>query len=70
MNPIENLWVLLKMELHKQYSDTATLHGPHTIRQKLKKRLMEVWWDIGEEVLDRLIDNISSRVQALIEADG
>ena len=31
---------------------------------------MEVWWDIGEEVLDRLIDNMSSRVQALIEANG
>ena len=59
------------MELHKRYLDTATLRGPsHTIRQKLRERLMEVWWDIGEEVLDRLIDNMPSRVQALIEADG
>ena len=70
MNPIENLWALLKMELHKRYLDTATLRGPpHTIRQKLRERLMEVWWDIGEEVLDRLIDSMPSRVQALIESD-
>ena len=43
MNSIENLWALLKMELHKRYLDTTTLHGPpHTIRQKLRERLMEV----------------------------
>ena len=71
MNPIKNLWALLKMELHKRYPDTATLRGPsYTIQQKLRERLMEVRWDIGEEVLDHLIDSMPSRVQALIEADG
>ena len=71
MNPIKNLWALLKIELYKRYPDTATLRGPpYTIQLKLKERLMEVWWDIGEEVLDRLIDSMLSRVQALIEADG
>ena len=71
INPIENLWALIKIKLHKRYPDTTTLHGPlHTIQQKLRERLMEVWWDIGEEVLDHLIDSMPSRVQALIEADG
>ena len=71
MNPIENLWALLKMELHKRYPDTATFRGPpHTIQQKFRERLMEVWWDIGEAVLDRLIDSMPNRVQALIEVDG
>ena len=71
MNPIENLYVLLKMELHKRYLDTLTLHGPpHRIGQKLSERFIEVWWDIGEEVLGCLIDSVLSRVQVLIETDG
>ena|SRR5579871_5147598 len=34
MNLIENLWTYLKLELHQQYPDTATLYGsPQYIRQ-------------------------------------
>jgi transposase len=33
MNLIENLWAHLKVKLHRQYPDTATLRGPpHYIR--------------------------------------
>jgi hypothetical protein len=71
MNLIENLWAHLKMELHRRYPDTTTLRGPpHVIRRVLRDRLMEVWWEIGEEVLDCLIDSMPRRVQALIDADG
>jgi transposase len=71
MNPIENLWAHLKRELHHQFPDTKTLRGPpHIIRRVLRDRLMEVWWEIEEKVLDRLIDSMPHRVQALIDADG
>ena len=71
MNLIENLWAHLKTELHKQYPDTLTLQGlPHTIRTALCDRLNKVWWEIGEEVLDRLVDSMPRRVQALIDAKG
>jgi len=71
MNLIENLWAHLKLELHRRYPDTATLRGsPQYIRQRITERLQEVWWSIGEEVLDSLIDSMSHRVQALIEARG
>ena len=71
MNLIENLWAHLKLELHRRYPDTATLRGsPQYIRQRITERAQEVWWSIGEEVLDRLIDSMPHRVQALIDARG
>ena len=71
MNLIENLWAHLKLELHRRYPDTATLCGsPQYIRQCITKRVHEVWWSIGDEVLEALIDSMPHRVQALIKARG
>jgi len=71
MNLIEHLWEHLKLELHQPYSDTFALKGsPNVVKMKLKERLMEIWWQIGEEVLDQLIDSMPGRVRALIHAKG
>ena len=71
MNPIEELWAHLKIELYRRYPDTTSLRGPQeTIRKKIQDCLWEVWWDIGKEVLNRLIDSMPHRVQALIAARG
>ena len=71
MNLIENLWAQLKLELHRRYPDTATLCGsPQYIRQRITKRVHEVWWSIGEGVLEHLIDSMPHCVQALIKAWG
>jgi hypothetical protein len=71
MNPIENLWSHLKAELHRRYPDTMYLKGsPEAVRRVLKERLMEVWWDIGDNVLNDLVDSMPHRVHALIAANG
>jgi len=71
MNPIENLYAHLKLELHRRYPDTSTLRGsPATIKQALADRLTEAWWDIGEGVLDPLIESMPQLVAALITAKG
>jgi len=71
MNLIENLWAHVKIELYKRYPDTATLRRPcHIICAKLRERLLEVWWEIGEDVLNRLVDSMVDLVQALIDAKG
>ena len=71
MNPIEHLWEHIKTELHRRYPDTKDLQGsPNMIRETLRARLAEIWWDIGEEILDRLIKSMPNRVKALIDADG
>ena len=71
MNPIEELWAHLKAELLRRYPDTKLLQGtPAAIKQKLQDRLSEIWWDIGEDVLDGLIESMPRRVKALIAARG
>ena len=71
MNPIENLWSHLKLELHRRYPDTKYLTGsPAVIRGILKRRLLEVWWAIGEDVLNELVESMPKRVSALIAAKG
>ena len=43
LNPIENLWAWLKLELYWHYSDTKYLHGsPETVKGILKERLNKV----------------------------
>jgi transposase len=71
MNPIEELWAHLKIELHHRYHDTWSLQGLNdAIKQKLQQRLWEVWWEIREDVLSRLIDSMPCRVKALITERG
>ena len=71
MNLIENRWAHLKMELHCRYPDTKTLRGgPAMVRKVLQERLAEIWWSIGEKVLDRLVDSMPHRVEALIKVRG
>jgi len=71
LNPIENLWAWLKIELHRRYPDTKYLTGgPDTIKAVLKERLLKIWWEIGEEVLNQLIESMPHRVQEVIEAEG
>ena len=71
MNPIEHLWAHLKLELYRQYPDTTTLKGsPNTIKTILRPRLNKLWWNIGESVLEKLVESMPRRVQALINAKG
>lgn len=71
MNPIEHLWAHLKTELHRRFPDTVCIRGgPETVKRILEERLRAVWGDIGEEVLERLLNSMSERVKALIAARG
>ena len=71
LNPIEHLWSHLKRELHRRYPDTWQLKGsPETIRRILKERIHKIWWDIGPEVLKRLIESMPDRVHAVLDARG
>ena len=71
LNPIENLWATLKLELYRQYPDTMYLRGsPHTIHIIMKERLNKIWWEIGEKVLNDLIDSMSQRIEAVLNAQG
>ena len=71
MNPIENLWAHLKFELHRRYPDIKYLsESSAIIRGILKHRLLEMWWEIGEKVLNELMKSMPQRVDALVKAEG
>ena len=71
MNPIEHLWAELKRELHRRYFDTLTLQEfREFIKATMRQRLQEVWWDIGADVLNKLIESMPERVKALWKAGG
>jgi len=71
MNLIEQLWAHLKRELHRRYPDTKHIGGsPERIRGILRERLTEIWWDIGGEVLNVVVESMPRRVRALIAAGG
>jgi transposase len=71
LNPIEHLWSILKTELYRRYPDTMYLRGSkNAVRDKLRSRLNKIWWEIGGEVLNHLIDSMPKRVEAVIKAKG
>jgi hypothetical protein len=71
MNPIENLWAYLKLKLHQRYPDTKYLSGSSAVIKGISKRqLFEVWWAIGEDILNGLIESMPQRVCALLKAKG
>jgi hypothetical protein len=71
LSPIENLWAYLKDELRKQYPDTPKLSGsPQTIRAVLRQRLHKIWWEIREDVLNALVEDMPERCKKVIAAKG
>jgi transposase len=71
LNPIENLWSIVKAELYRRYPDTMYLQGSgKAVREELRNRLNNIWWDIGKDVLNRLIDSMMRRIEAVLKAKG
>ena len=70
LNPIENLWALLKLEVYKLYPHL--LNAPNNIEtlQELIWAAMIAWENIGEALLVKLLDSMVARTAAVIAADG
>ena len=64
MNPIENLWTMLKQE-------GAKLPAAKN-REELKNRILLAWENLGKrhDALKNLCDSMPSRVAALVESKG
>ena len=61
MNPIENLWSILKTK--------AAYRKPHTIKD-LIKAINKEWNNLPKELALRLINIMKNRIEALIDASG
>ena len=67
LNPIENVWMLLKLRLRKRFSKVA--QRPHS-EAELFSAAQDEWAKIPQEVIDKLIDSMPVRLQAVLDADG
>jgi transposase len=70
LNPIENLWALMKQEIYKLYPELE--HAPDNAEtlDQLTMAAKEAWHNIRDQVLVRLSSTMPHRVEAVIGADG
>lgn len=64
LNPIENMWHLLKTRLCKNYK------SPAKNMDELFDRAADVWYSISKEECQKYIDTMPKRVEAVIKNKG
>jgi transposase len=61
LNPIENLWSIVKMKVYKTFPDN---------RIELKERLIHEWNNIKQETIDNLVNSMPRRLDLILENNG
>jgi transposase len=70
LNPIENLWALMKAVIYKRYPELEYAPDTEETLIQLIEAAKESWHMIDEQVLKRLSDTMPHRVQAVLLVDG
>ena len=70
LNPIENLWKLLKERINNEFPELALMPKNNSTLQRLCEAAISVWEDIDNSLLTRLIDSIPNRIKAVINIQG
>ena len=70
LNPIENLWSLMKAEIYKLYPDLEQADDTEETLYYLIEAAKEAWHEIDSTILYNLSVTMPHRVQAVIDADG
>lgn len=70
LNPIENLWALMKAEIYRLYPDLALAQDNDETLARLVEAAKEAWHEIDEAILQNLADTMPHRVAAVLAAKG
>lgn len=70
LNPIENLWAILKATIYKKYPDLKTAPDTEETLYRLIDVAKECWHEIDPEILKKLSDSMPRRVIAVLKAEG
>ncbi|KAJ5471900.1 Transposable element tc3 transposase [Penicillium diatomitis] len=70
LDPIENLWSLLKAEIYKLRPDLIHMKNNDTTKQILVETAQIAWQNIDIKHLGHLTETMPNRVQAIIDSDG
>jgi len=61
LSPIENLWAIIDAQVKQQMPSTVT---------QLRKIIFDVWYSISDEICEKLMDGMRSRLQACLDNGG
>lgn len=70
LNPIENLWKLIKEEICKRYPELASMPKNNISLHRLCEAAVEVWEEFRDQLLQQLIDSMPRRLAAVRAANG
>jgi transposase len=70
LNPIENLWKLLKERICKGFPELSSLPKNNEALARLERAAVEVWEDFEDDLLEKLIESMPRRMTACIAANG
>ncbi|KAL3705212.1 hypothetical protein TMatcc_008884 [Talaromyces marneffei ATCC 18224] len=70
LNPIENLWAIMKTIIRQDHPELENAPDNDTTLYALIQAGIEAWESIQERVLRNLSDSMPHRVQAVLNADG
>lgn len=70
LNPIENVWFILKQKLYKDYPQLA-MHGRSQLDWKLfREAIVATWKAIDQSMIDSFILSVPRRIAAVKKAKG
>lgn len=70
LNPIENVWKLLKERISDKYPELASLPKSNQSLDALCRAAIDIWEDFEEDLLNRLVLGMRKRLKAVIKAKG
>ncbi|RPB00206.1 transposable element Tcb2 transposase, partial [Choiromyces venosus 120613-1] len=66
LNPIENVWSLVKDKLYKNYPELYLMNG----QKAIEEAITNCWKLLDPKVFDTLVGSMVDRVEEIIKADG
>ena len=71
LNPIEHLWYRLKELIYKHHPELMQVGGNNDkVCEAMIQAMKNVWPEIGRQLMDDLIDSMTTRINAVIDAQG
>lgn len=70
LNPIENLWFCLKDRIYKKDPEIAYMAKNKASLDYLEQVAIEAWSDIEIELVNRVVDSLPRRLEAVIASNG
>ena len=71
LNPIENIWSLVKDKLQKNYPELYLMKGTvNEVKEAIEEAITYCWELLDPKVFDSLAGSMVDRIEAIIDADG